>query len=85
MVGKGNIEGSIGGVEQDVEVEGKTKQYNEVLHAPCTRGFSEGLGRKLRRLGIGYVPKRGETIYTNVCKLKQKVELENWKNVVYSV
>ena len=43
--------------------------------------------RKLRRLGIGYrpIPKSGETIYTNVCKLKQKVELENWKNVVYSV
>ena len=73
------------GVEQDMEVEGKTKQYNEVLHAPYIRGFSEGLGRKLRRLGIGYIPKRGETIYTNVCKLKQKVELENWKNVVYSV
>ena len=64
------------GVEQ--EVEGRTKQYNEVLHAPYIQGLSEGLGKKLRRLGIGYVPNRGETIYTNVCKLKQKMELENW-------
>jgi len=73
------------GIEHEVEVEGRMKQYNEVLHAPYIRGFSEGLGKKLRKLGIGYVPKRGETIYTNVCKLKQKVELENWKDVVYSV
>ena len=47
-----------------------------MLHAPYIKGFSEGLGRKLRRLGIGFVPKKGETIYTNVCKLKQKKELE---------
>ena len=70
-------------VGMEYEVEGKMKQYNEVLQAPYIRGFSEGLGKKLRKRGIGYVPKRGETIYTNECKLKQKVELENWKDVVY--
>ena len=73
------------GIEQEVEVEGRKKEFCEVLHAPYIRGFSEGLGRKLRRLGIGYVPKRGETIFTNVCKLKQKIELEDWKNVVYTI
>ena len=72
------------GIEQEVRVEEK-KEYFEVLHAPYIKGFSEGLGRKLRRLGIGFVPKRGETIYTNVCKLKQKKELEERKNVIYAV
>ena len=56
-----------------------------MLPAPYIKGFSEGLGRKLRRLGIGFVPKKGETIYTNVCKLKQKKELEERKNVIYAV
>ena len=72
------------GIEQEVRAEEK-KEYFEVLHAPYIKGFSEGLGRKLRRLGIGFVPKKGETIYTNVCKLKQKKELEERKNVIYAV
>ena len=59
------------GVQQVVEVE-KKGDYFEVLNAPYVRGFSEGLQRKLRRLGIGFVPKREETRYTNLCKLKQK-------------
>ena len=41
--------------------------------------------RKLRKFNIGYVPKRGETLYTHLCKLKQRVELEDRKNVVYAV
>jgi hypothetical protein len=72
------------GIEQEVRAE-KNKEYFEVLHAPYIKGFSEGLGRKLRRLGIGFVPKKGETIYTNVCKLKKKKELEERKNVIYAV
>ena len=56
-----------------------------MLHAPYIKGFSEGIGRKLSRLGLGFVPKKGETIYTNVCKLKQKKELEERKNVTYAV
>ena len=72
------------GVQQDVEVE-KKGDYFEVLNAPYVRGFSEGLQRRLRKLGIGFVPKREETMYTNLCKLKQKVKFEDQKDVVYSV
>jgi len=57
------------GVQQDVEVE-NPKDYFEVLHAPYVKGFSEGLQRRLRRLGIGFVPKKKETFYTNLCRLK---------------
>ena len=72
------------GVQQDVEVE-KKGDYFEVLNAPYVRGFSEELQRRLRKLGIGFVPKREETMYTNLCKLKQKVKFEDQKDVIYSV
>ena len=54
------------GVEQDVEVE-NGKDYFEVLHAPYVKGFTEGLQRRLRKLNIGFVPKRRETACTNLC------------------
>ena len=63
----------------------KKGDYFEVLNAPYVRVFSEGLQRRLRRLGIGFVPKREETMYTNLCKLKQKVKFEDQKDVIYSV
>ena len=72
------------GAQQEVKAENENG-YHDAIHAPYVRGFSEHLGRKLRRLKVGYVPKRGETLYTNLCRLKQKVELEDYKNVVYAV
>ena len=53
-------------IEQEVRAEGK-KEYFEVLHAPYVKGFSEGLGRQLRRFGIGFVPKKGETVQVHKC------------------
>ena len=74
------------GVQQDVEiVEEKEKDYVEVLRAPYVKGFSEGLQRKLRKLKVGFVAMKKETIYTNLCKLKQRVDFEECKDVVYSV
>ena len=72
------------GVQQDVEAENE-KEYFEVLHAPYVKGFTEGLQRRLRRLNIGFVPKRRETLYTNLCKLKTKVDFNDCKDVVYSI
>jgi hypothetical protein len=46
------------------------------------KGFSEGLQRKLQ---VGLVQKTWETLYSNLCKLKQRTEREEIKNVVYSV
>jgi len=53
------------GVQQDVEVENQ-KDFFEVLHAPYVKGFSEGLQRKLRKLQIGLVPKKQDTMYSNL-------------------
>ena len=52
-----------------MEVE-KNGDIFEVLQGPYEKGFSEGLKRKLRKVNIGFVPKRGETLYTGLCKLK---------------
>ena len=71
-------------MKQEVEVE-NSKGYFEVLHAPYVKEFSEGLQRKLRRLQVGLVQKTGESLYSNLCKLKQRTEREECKNVVYSV
>ena len=38
-----------------------------------------------KKLKVGYVPKKGETLYTKLCRLKQTVELEDWKDVVYAI
>ena len=72
------------GVQLDVEVENQ-KDFFEVLHAPYVKGFSEGLQRKLRKLQIGLVPKKQDTIYSNLCKLKQKGDWVECKYVIYSV
>ena len=72
------------GVEQVVEPVNQ-KYFYDALYAPYVKGFSEGLQRKLRKFNVGYVSKKGETLYTHLCKLKQKVELEDRKNVIYAV
>ena len=66
------------------EVENE-QNYFEVLHAPYVKGFTEGLQRRLRRLSVGFVPKRRETLYTNLCKMKTKVDFDDCKDVVYSI
>ena len=81
---KETLKAVLKGVEQQVEIEGN-KGYYEVLYAPYVRGFSEGLQRKLRKLQVGFVPKNGETIYSHLCKLKQRREREERKDVVFSI
>ena len=82
---KETLKAVLKGVEQKVKVEKPKENYFEVLHAPYVKGFSEGLQRRLRRLQVGFVPKSGETIYSNVCRLKQRVDVDERKNVVYAV
>ena len=60
-----NLKSAAHGAQQDVEVE-KKGEYFDVLTTSFVRGFSEGLQRKFRRLRIGFVPKREETMYTNL-------------------
>ena len=63
----------------------KNDQYFNVLHAPYIQGFSEKLQKDLRKLGIGFVMKKGETLKTKLCKLKPKTEKEDKKDVDYII
>ena len=54
-------------------IEEQRKDCIEVLHAPYVKGFTEGL--QLKKLNVGVVPKKGETLYSNLCKLKQKRDM----------
>ena len=49
------------------------KDFTEVLHVPYVNGFSEGLLRKFRKLQIGLVPEKQETIYSNRFKLVRDI------------
>ena len=44
-----------------------------------------GLLRKLKKLNVGVVPSKEETLYSNLCKLKQKGDMEDRKDLVYLV
>ena len=50
------------GVQQEIKTENE-KEYSDVIHAPYVRGFSGHLGRKLRRLKVGYI---GEILWGSV-------------------
>ena len=63
--------------------ENEQSEYHNVLHAPYIQGFSEKLQKDLRKLGIGFVMKKGETLKTKLCKMKPKVEKEDKKDVDY--
>ena len=41
--------------------------------------------RKLRKVQIQFVPTKQETLHTHLCKLKQKLNFEDCKDVVYLV
>ena len=62
---------------------GETYQFYNVLHAPYIQGFSEKLQKDLKKLGIGFVMKKGETLKTKLCKLKPNTEKEDKKDVDY--
>ena len=65
--------------------ENEQSEYHNVLHAPYIQGFSEKLQKDLRKLGIGFVMKKGETLKTKLCKMKPKVEKEDKKDVDYII
>ena len=56
-------------------------EYFNVLHAPYIQDFSEKLQKDLRKLVIGFVMKKGETLKTKLCKLKPTTEKEDKKDV----
>ena len=74
------------GTQQDVEiVEEKEKGNVEVLRVSYVEGFSEGLQSKLQKVKIGFVAMKKARILTNLCKLNQRLDFKECKDVVYYV
>ena len=72
-------------MQQSFDEEEQKEEYFEVLHAPYIHGFTERLQKKLKPFNIGFVHKKGDTIFQNVCHLKQKIMKDEKKNRIYSV
>ena len=67
-------------MQQSFDEEEQQEEYFEVLHAPYIHGFTERLQKKLKPFNIGFVHKTGDTIFQNVCHLKQKIMKDEKKN-----
>jgi GIY-YIG catalytic domain len=63
----------------------KSSEFYYILQAPYVKGFSENLQKELRKVNIGYVPKKSATIRSMICQLKPEVCAEQRKDVVYSI
>ena len=66
---------------ENFEERDDNNEYFEVLHAPYVHGFTEQLQKELKTFGIGFVMKKGTTLASVLCKLKQKTEKEEKKNM----
>ena len=61
------------------------KEFIEVRQAPPVKAFYEGLLRTQTKYNIGFVQKKSKKLYSKLCKIKQRSELEGIKNGVYSI
>jgi GIY-YIG catalytic domain len=63
----------------------KESEFYDIVHAPYVEGFSELIQKKLRKMNVGFVMKRGETIGKVLCNGKFKMHHDDMKNVVYAI
>jgi hypothetical protein len=61
------------------------KEFFDVIHAPYVQGFSEKVQRALRKFNVGYVPKKGKTVFDQLCHMKCPRTVEEKKDVVYMI
>ena len=52
---------------------------------PYVQGVTETLQKELKRFGIGFVMRNGVTLASLICKLKQKTEKEDRKDLDYVI
>ena len=72
-------------ISEEFGEKSENDEYFEVLHAPYVRGFTERLQKELNKFGVGFVMKKGTTLASVLCKLKQKTEKEDRKDVDYII
>ena len=72
-------------ISEEFGEKSENNEYFEALHAPCVRGFTEILQKVLNKFGVGFVMKKGTTLASLLCKLKQKTEKEDKKDIDYII
>jgi hypothetical protein len=72
-------------IREDGIADQRRNNFNDIFHAPYVQGLSENLQRQLRPLNVGFVPMKGDTIGTMICKHKPKEPIENIKDVIYGI
>jgi len=72
-------------ISEEFGEKSENHEYFEVLHAPYVRGFTERLQKELNKFGVGFVVKKGTTLASLLCKLKQKPEKEDKKDIDYII
>jgi len=63
----------------------KPEEFYDILYAPYIQGFSENVQKKLRKFNVGFVPKKGLTLYDQLCNMKPKCKKKDQKDVVYAI
>ena len=69
----------------EVHPDEKNEDYYDVLYAPYIAGFSERLQKALSPFKIGIAHKTERTLFSLICKLRPKREIDDQKNVVYHI
>ena len=72
-------------IMEEFEESEENHEFFDVLHAPYVQGFTERLQKELKKFGIGFVMKKGVTLASLLCKLKQKTEKEDRKDLDYII
>ena len=70
-------------ITEEFEESEENHEFFDVLQAPNVQGFTERLQKELKKFGIGFVMKKGVTLASLLCKLKQKTEKEDKKDSDY--
>ena len=68
--------------------EEENSEYYDALHIPCpfVENFSGFIQKELAKINVGVVMKKGETVYSRVCRgMKIAKEAEERKNVIYMI
>jgi hypothetical protein len=70
--------------EDTVKPTSNRNEFYDVIHSPYVKGFTEKLEKELRKLNIGWVMKKDQTIFSLICNMKEKTPKDQIKDVVYA-
>ena len=70
---------------EEFEEKEENYEYFEVMHAPYVQGFPKKLQKGLKRFGVGFVMKKGVTLTSLLCKLKDRKRGQKGFRLLYKM